>query len=479
MPFGSGKYILMLLWLGLFIHTPAYAKPMDVHVENAGIVTLLSGVARSGGLNLLVDDSVTGTITLSLSQKEPTEVLELIAAAKGLILERRGTTYLIKSAGEGARSLYRTHVIPIRYGDPHTLLKTVNLAIFNAGISSSTENKSTDGDGKGRAESAPFAERVLIDPGTNALLLYGTEDEAQAARNLLRSLDVPTKQVALEAKVIAISKSAAKELGVDWSWSELPQYPYTVDYTTVTRRTEISPGVYETSRRQIPEIQSNRTGINGSKHIPGIVSFGRGPEGYPFEFYYSAKLSALITDGKAEILARPNIMTLQGKEAVINIGGKVPVVKRETTNATVTNSIDYRDAGIILRYTPRVHDDGYITATVHTEVSSPVYVDALEAYRFEERTADTTVRLKSGETMVIGGLIGSEETKSLSKIPFLGDLPLLGALFRSERKSKSESEIMIFLTANIIDDKSESIKTEALSEREPQGKAAHETPLGP
>ena len=88
-------------------------------------------------------------------------------------------------------------------------------------------------------------------------------------------------------------------------------------------------------------------------------------------------------------------------------------------------------------------------STVHTEVSSPLYVEALRAYRFQKRSADTTVRLQDGETMVIGGLIGSEETRSLSKIPFLGDLPILGAFFRSVRTSKSESEIMIFLTAQI------------------------------
>lgn len=450
---GKGKTIAAGLAFCLAVHAPVEAAPMDVHVEDAGIVALISGVAKAGGLDVLVDDSVQGTISLNLSQKEPTEVLELIAMVKGLILERRGTTYLIKHTGELARSLYRTHVLPIRYGDPEMLWKAVSLGIFNAGISSSAENKGNDGSGTKVDDGASFQERLLIDSDTNSLLLYGTENEAQEARRLLASLDVPTKQVALEAKVIAIAKSAAKELGVDWSWSELPQYPYTVDYATVTRRTETAPGVYETTRTQVPEVQSNRTGIGGSGRIPGIVRFGRGPGGYPFEFYYSAKLSALITDGKAEILARPNIMTLQGKEAVINIGGKVPVVTRETTNGTVTDSVDYRDAGIILRYTPRVQDDGYITATVHTEVSSPVYVEALGAYRFEERTADTTVRLKSGETMVIGGLIGSEETKSLSKIPFLGDLPLIGALFRSEKKSKTESEIMIFLTANIIEDK--------------------------
>ena len=143
---------------------------------------------------------------------------------------------------------------------------------------------------------------------------------------------------------------------------------------------------------------------------------------------------------------------MQGREAVINIGGEVPVPTISTTNATTTTSVTYREAGIILRCTPRVNPEGGVTATVHTEVSSPLYVESLKAYRFQKRSADTTVRLRDGETMVIGGLIGSEETKSLSKVPFLGDLPILGVFFRSVRTSKSDSEIMIFLTAHVLDE---------------------------
>ena len=248
------------------------------------------------------------------------------------------------------------------------------------------------------------------------------------------------------AKIVAVQKDASKDLGVEWRWSALPQYPesrvvyeyeYADDETTRRRRT---------SRREFERE------FEGSDNIPGIIRFGKGPEGYPYEFYYETKINALITDGKAKILSQPNITTLNGKEAVINIGGSVPVPTLSTTNSTVTTSIQYKDAGIILKYTPRAGDDGYITADVHTEVSSPLYVESLKAYRFQERSADTTVRLRNNETMVIGGLIGEEESKSFSKVPFLGDLPILGAFFRNNRKSKSESELVIFLTAKILDD---------------------------
>ena len=102
---------------------------------------------------------------------------------------------------------------------------------------------------------------------------------------------------------------------------------------------------------------------------------------------------------------------------------------------------------------PMVNADGCITARVHTEVSSPQYVEDLKAYRFQKRSADTVVRLQDGETMVIGGLIGSEESRTLSEIPFLANLPILGSFFRSVKNTRNESEIMIFLTAHVLDER--------------------------
>ncbi|QJW48197.1 MFS transporter [bacterium BFN5] len=182
----------------------------------------------------------------------------------------------------------------------------------------------------------------------------------------------------------------------------------------------------------------------------GTIRFGRSPGGYPYEMYYQFKINALVTDGKANVLAKPKITTINGKEAVINIGGEVPISVTTISDNTTTTSVEYKEAGIILKYTPRINADGYITATVHTEVSSPVYVEALKAYRFNKRSADTEVRLKDGETMVIGGLIGKEEAKNFSKVPFLGDLPILGSLFRNSNNTKNESEVVIFLTAHIV-----------------------------
>lgn len=436
--------------MALCFPSVSVAAPVSLHVADGDVRAVLSAMADLGQFGLVLDDSVAGQVSIDVEAAEPTDIVAQIAAAKGLFLEERDGVFLLTAFGQ---HLYRPYTFSIRYADLETVRAAVDLALRR---DSEGRGRRTAKEDKERSSQATEEEaRVFIDPGTGTLLFVGTAAEAEAAKHILAALDQPIRQVALEAKVIAIQKDASKKLGIEWDWSKVPQYPnHRTEYETRRRTVQNPDGSYTTVTEDWPKVTTERIWRPGEA-VPGIVQFGHGPSGHPFEFYFGATLNALITDGKAQVLARPNITTLQGREAVINIGGEVPVPTVSTTNATTTTSVTYREAGIILRCTPQVNPEGGITATVHTEVSSPLYVDALKAYRFQKRSADTTVRLRDGETMVIGGLIGSEETKSLSKVPFLGDLPILGAFFRSVRTSKSDSEIMIFLTAHVLDEAGE------------------------
>ena len=415
----------------ILLPVPAAAAPVTIDVTGGDVRAVLLAVARMGGIPLIVDDSVTGTVTAHLTG-EGEEVLRLVAAARGIQIERRGTVFLALAVDTRAENR-RVHSYTVRYADPEELAHAANLSLTGEGKQAVVSKNNDERWNRDSDSDSNTQRRVLVDRATNTLLFYGTESEALSVREIISALDTAPKQVSLEARVVAVSKEAAKQLGVDWSWSSLPQYP---------RVKSDGTGALEVSERN--------AGTGGTS-APGIIRFGRGPGGVPYEFYYSAAIRALITDGHAKMLARPNITTVQGHEALINIGAEVPVPRTATSNSVTTTGIEYREAGIILRYTPRVTADGSIVARVHTEVSTPVYVDELKAYRFQKRSADTTVRLRDGETMVIGGLIDSDESRSLSKIPFLGDLPVLGAFFRSVRTSKTETELMIFLTAHVLD----------------------------
>ena len=456
------KFLPLLVSAIFFMPAPTSAAPMTLSVHEADLRSTIMLVAKTGNFNVSIDDSVKGTISVSVEDVEPLKILEIIARTKSLQLLHEAGVYIVTASSV---EVMQSYVLPIKYGDAETLRDAVIMSLdadTERLPNATTRIKNSDGsytyrytyrDDDDNYRSNDFKnitrkDRVYINPEVNALVLYGTPAEYERVKNLLASLDVELKQVSVEAKILAIDKNESKNLGVEWMWSTVPQYPERDDnsYTrvnsdgSVTRYEE-----YEFTRRS-----DESTGF-------GIIRFGRSHEGFPYEFYYGAKINALVTDGKAKILSRPNVMTIQGREAVINVGSSVPVPTIQTTNSTVTNSITYRDAGIILKYTPRINADGTITAKIHTEVSTPQYVADMQAYRFNTRSAETTVTVRDGEPMVIGGLIGAEEEKSVSKIPFLGDLPILGALFRNHRKSKSESELIIFLTAHVLGSNSNEI----------------------
>ena len=440
-----GKRILCLLMMVVLIlwgELQVSASPVRLQVQNAPTSAVLMSVARLGGFNLLLSDGIGGTVTVNV-QEEPQKILELLSASQGLLLERYGNVYLV-TAPDKSSALRRVHSYQAKYARPADLAKIANLSLGEAGKKSQVKKNNNDVETvqkqpHAEAENGEMPCRVLVDESAGKVVFYGTDAEAQRVQEALQQVDIPSKQVSIEAKVVALSKNAAKNLGVEWEWSKLPQYP--------ERRKTYH---HEGKENERVDYEVRRSYGGKSESIPGIIQFGHGPEGQPFEFYFSAKLNALVSDGKAKILARPNITTIQGHEAVINIGGDVPVPTQTVTETATTNTVTYRQAGIILRCTPRVNAEGQITAEVHTEVSTPEFVTDLKAYRFQRRSADTMVRLQDGETMVIGGLIGSEESHSLSKVPFLGDLPILGAFFKSVRHSHTESEVMIFLKAHVL-----------------------------
>lgn len=444
----SMKVLMPVFWgLVLSWQINVSAAPVRLHVENAPAGAVLMSVARMGGFNLLLADNIGGTVTIN-AKAEPEKILELVAASEGLLLEKHDGIYVV-TAPSHSNALRRVHSYKARYARPADLAKAANLALSEAGktspvtkIENSPKKKRSSpvqDASVERTESAPEYSRVMVDESAGVVLFYGTDAEAQKVQLAMQQVDIPAKQVSIEAKVVALSRNAAKNLGIEWEWSKLPQYPeYSRTYRNAGKENERV------------EVETKRRYKGQTDSIPGIIRFGRGPEGQPFEFYFGAKLNAMVSDGKAKILARPNITTIQGHEAVINIGGEVPVPTQTVSENSTTSTVTYRQAGIILRCTPRVNADGQITAEVHTEVSTPEFVTDLKAYRFQRRSADTMVRLQDGETMVIGGLIGREESRTMSKIPLLGDLPFFRLLFRNMQHSRTESEVMIFLKAHVL-----------------------------
>lgn len=433
------KYlILLVVILGIICSNILSVSANELEAVDVDIRNLLTSIALANNLNIVISDEVQGNVSVKLSNINAQGMIKIIAENNNYTYQFKDNVIYI-SKGDKDINLY---TVQINYLELDKIAQTINLM-----LTGNLPDKIDDKDKK-----TAINNKVMIDESENTISFYGTLKQYEQIKNFLQEQDKPQKQVSLEAKVTAIQKDAAKDLGVSWEWSKLPQSPeHEITYDTVKHTVINEDGSKEEITDYLPVDEVTRK-WNDDENIPGVIRFGIGVDGYPYEFYYAAKIDALISDGKANILARPNITTIQGKEAVINIGSEVPVPTVSTTNSTTTTSIKYREAGIILKCTPRVNEDGIITVKVHTEVSSPMYVEDMKAYRFQKRSADTIVRLKDGQTMVIGGLIGSDEAKQMSKIPFLGDIPILGNLFKHIQKSKSDTEVMIFLTAHEVND---------------------------
>ena len=266
------------------------------------------------------------------------------------------------------------------------------------------------------------SDKLAVDTITNAILFKGSTSDGLRLQKAISVLDVPTKQVTLEAKVIALSKEDSKNLGINWNWDKIPQ-------------------------NEDNQNNNSYDENNSSNNFGGNFKFWRG-----YSFKFNATLNALIAKGKAKILATPSIITIPGKEASIFIGDHIPVQTEKHNSTGSYTTTEYIDAGIKLAFTPIVSKDGkMVTASVHTEVSTPSLVSEMKNYRITSRTADTNVRMLNGETLVIGGLINEEEMKSLQKVPLLSNIPIFGELFKNRSKRKAKTEVIMFLTPHITE----------------------------
>ncbi len=240
----------------------------------------------------------------------------------------------------------------------------------------------------------------------NSLVMRGRQEEVKEAKAILASIDKPVPQVLIESQVIEISSSESVRLGVSYGNG-------TFRFTTArtNRRTRLADDIATT-------------------------------------------LNALIAGGRADVIASPRIATLDNQEAVINIGNRVPYAVPVGGSGTITQwTIDYIDAGVKLKITPQLGEDGYIRTLVQPEVSSISEWRTTAAGEFpviSTRNASATVRVRDGEAIVIGGLISDSRRENLTRVPLLGYLPLVGLLFQNRNAEKERTEIVFLITPHII-----------------------------
>ncbi len=380
-------YVLLLTFLGAFPVEAVHIMAKDMPLR-----TLVQTIARTEKLSVVGLDTLEGKVTLEVQENSGREAITKLGSQLGFLVYEEDGTFIVEGRHEEKE---RRHVrrIVAESASPEELSNLV--------------------------QSVVPKEHVQVIRSTNEVIYYGTVHEILEVEKLLRSWHTIPKQVQLDVAVLAMEKGYAKELGIQWSF---------------------------------PGLQSSGLSMHGKSEsgIEGNVHIGHIPKGTSYTFLAHPELSAKEGSSHMALIARPSIVAVNGEEAAILIGERVPVTVESIQNGVTRTSIRYEEAGIRLRCKPYVLQGNHIDTIVEAEVSNPTLVPEMKAYRITTRQAKTRVRIPDGETLVIGGLMDRRTMRQWQKVPILGDIPLLGKLFQHSRKTKDEVELYILVTAKVI-----------------------------
>ena len=382
---------------------PAAPRNISLDVKNADILDVLKILAQQSGQNIIATQNVKGTATVSLHNVPLRQALDLVVRSSGLDYRRVGNVFVVgtpddlaKQFGSTGQVAARTVAFPIKYADPKELAKQLG----------------------GMIPASSFT----VDARTDTLLVSGGPDIIQSARNFLALADVAAPQVVFQVKVVDVTRNASSNVGVNFAGNSVLDF--------LENPVGAPPGTSFT--------------------VPATQYLGQPIAPQPFtrnELFISAQLNYLIQHNLAELLADPRVAALDNQQASLLVGQTYPLVYYDPKAGQF--QAQYIDIGVKLTFTPVINSDGFITTNLHTERS--VITGLVQQFPIlSKRSADSVVRVKDGDTIVLGGMIDDQTITNLSKVPLLGDIPVFGALFRNVQKSKVHNEVVFLITPHII-----------------------------
>ena len=312
--------------------------------------------------------------------------------------------------------------------------------------------------------------KISPDKETNSLIIYADPYSYKSLLETIKFLDIPRKQVYVKALIMEVNSSKDFKVGVEWTYFDDFKYDGDSKSGAVFGRTGSK---FITSPADLPS--GALLGVIGQ-----TITVGSGDTKITFP-NMSAFINAMSTDTDVNIISAPQILTMDNKEAEIKVGKNVPYLTRQDTDTTninrTVNSYDYRDVGVTLKLTPQINQQGSIRMSIFQENTALVPGTGEDTFAPTtlKRSASTTVTVKDGNTMVIGGLKGDTLTLGNSRVPLLGDIPILGYLFKSLSRNRENTTLYIFLTPHIIDTDQ---KVEALYKEKAKESEEVQKPLG-
>jgi type IV pilus assembly protein PilQ len=454
---------------------PYTGEKIDLNFQNVEIRTVLQIIAEVAKKNLVVSDNVQGAITLRLKNVPWDQALDIVLKTKGLDKRETGNVLLIGTVDEIAAR----ETIEMQSQQQEQELAPLITDFIQIDYRKASDIKDRV------VEAKLVSERgfVMADDETNTLMVRETAKQVEEIRNTIKQFDVEVAQVMVQARLVTASDTAAKELGVRWGTGYKgdnyviggtpslngpvidPRFPpFTGGPDPVAPLTDRFGNRYtEEQRTAITEQLTYNKELNEfnaegqyeeSMTIPGNLMVDLGIQAATSGislgfidggFLLSAELLAMQTDGKLEIVSQPKVMTTNGKKAIIQAGQEIPVQKTEDNTVT----IEYKDVVLKLEVTPQIIPGDKISMDIL------INKDSLGGTLFEniiinKQELSTTVVVGDGETLVLGGILETEARKDVSKTPLLGDLPVIGGLFRSRSSNTNKRELLIFITPKMI-----------------------------
>jgi type IV pilus assembly protein PilQ len=388
------------------------AAPIERFSVSSGEVrSVLKQLSEYSGIDIVMDELVTGKISLSVTHKTWKEILAIVCRIANLTAVREQSYIFVVPTTEYQAKILSTATMEQQAQTVETLrrevvrVKNVPATEMQASIASllSARGKTT------------------VVRHTNSIIIFDTDQNIAAVRNTIRELDVETDQVSISCKIIQVGSSVVQSLGIQWAYFDM----------------------------------MNGTNVNAT-HFPGTGVIAGALEKLSFGVVSQDKLSFtleyLFQNGKSEMIAQPQITTMDNKEAKIFMGSQVPVTYRDESFNTVVKMID---AGTELIVTPHITGDKRVMLDLKPKKSS--YTMSANQPVINTQNAQTNVVVSDGETVVIAGLTSNESVQSEEGIPVLKDIPLLGNLFKRTKKQLEKQDLIVFVTPHIINKKVEAL----------------------
>ncbi len=427
---------------------------------------LLQIIADIAGKNLVVSDSVTGELTLRLENVPWDQALDIVLKTKGLTKNIDGDVLWVAPTAEVAAN-EKQELEALKQREQLSPLVTEVIQINYANV---TDLEDLIGDRSGNSgEGGSFLSdrgKVSVDERTNVLILQDTREKLADIRAMVQRLDIPVRQVLIEARIVVANDDFRRSIGARAGITGATVDGNTLFSTSGTTydAAAITNGVYENGGLNangtvpvIPDLtaeDASRLNVNLAADNPD----GFNPAGIALailgkDYLLDLELSAIQAEGKGEVVSSPRVLTANGMEAYIEQGEEIPYTSVTANRVTTL----FKKAFLALRVTPQITPDGRVIMTLDISRDAAGRfvpqtgggsVPAIDARRL-----NTQVLVNNGETVVLGGVFEQTDTDSMTKVPLLGDIPILGALFRYKAKSSTSRELLIFVTPKIINDR--------------------------